>query len=334
MGQPTAAFYHRALLIDGGQMQPKKRAVTRQSSLFAKPAVHFGQRSQGKRLLFYSVRWPTMKYLNKTLCFCALSLHALIGLNESEVMAQQRPPLGKVNYLLDASGPPGSVAQSQIARRVNGVGTFQAVSITGPEGIQIGLARDGMFLEPIAAPVTTGMLVGGVYRFRVTNIPLRPGVELFPTVEVIDRINAPAGREHRFPIPLVLTAEDLNLALSGAMVTRVVYLEDSENASPFATSADDQLTRDVGPLDNALQEADRFGKPVAILRIGSRVPTNLQGDLTSFLYGCPPWIPLNTVPNREQMIEQGQWAPVETIERTNQPYPETPDQDYPRIPMR
>ncbi len=78
------------------------------------------------------------------------------------------------------------------------------------------------------------MLVGSVYRLRVTNIPLRPGEELYPTVEVIDRMYAPRGREHRFPIPVVLDKEDLWRALDGAMVVRVIYLEDSQNALPQA----------------------------------------------------------------------------------------------------
>ncbi|MEZ6074510.1 MAG: hypothetical protein R3C56_02200 [Pirellulaceae bacterium] len=62
----------------------------------------------------------------------------------------------------------------QVARGARGVGTFQAVSLSGPKALKIALARDGQFLQPIDAPVITGMLVAGVYRFRVTNIPFRP----------------------------------------------------------------------------------------------------------------------------------------------------------------
>ena len=228
--------------------------------------------------------------------------------------------------------PPGQVASAQVARRMPGVGTFQAVSITGPKGVQVGLARDQQFLEPIDAPVTTGMLVGGVYRFRVTKIPLRPGRELYPTVEIIDRINAPAGREHRFPIPVVLTMEDLDLALEGALVTRVIYLEDSENAEPLAASPGEQRTFEANPYDNALKMADQFGRPVAILRIGSRTPATLTGDLNNFLYGCPPWIPLPTAPDRARMIKDGMWTETEMTDREPQPYSEKPTQDYPRTP--
>jgi hypothetical protein len=241
--------------------------------------------------------------------------------------------LPNVNYLLDARQPPGEIAAMQAARRIPGFGTYQAVSISGPEGLHVALAKDYAFLEPLSAPVTTGMLVGSVYRFRVTQIPLRPGQELYPTIEIIDRICPPAGREHRFPIPIVLTTEDLWSALNGALVTRVIYLEDSEIAEPKAAEPGTQRTTDVGPLDNALKVADQLGRPVAILRIGSRVPANLSGDLTGFLYGCPPWIPLATAPSKEEFIESGRWPASIPMEHGEEPYSEPVPQDYPRIPQ-
>lgn len=267
----------------------------------------------------------------QTSIYCSLIITCLSYF--APVSFAQTKPLPRVNYLLDARQPPGAVAQSQIARQVPGVGTFQPVSISGPENLRIGLARDGQFLPSIEAPVVTGMLVGAVYRFRVTNIPFRPGEEVYPTLEVIDRVFAPAGREHRFPIPVVLTAEDIRLALEGAMVTRVIYLEDSEVAEPIAQTPDTQRTTTVGPTTNALQAADQLGRPVAILRIGSRVPADMNGDLTSFLYGCAPWIPLPTAPNREQLIESGQWPSAEPAPATDTtPRAEPPGQDFPRVP--
>lgn len=247
--------------------------------------------------------------------------------------AAQTRSLPNVHYFLDANQAPGAVAGAQVARGARGVGTFQAVSLSGPPDLKIALARDGQFLPAISAPVTTGMLVAGVYRFRVTNIPFRPGEELYPTLEVIDRIYPPAGREHRFPVPVILTEEDLRLALDGALVTRVIYLEDSEIAEPVSMTPETQLVHNVSASDNALQFADQLGKPVAILRIGSRVPMTLDGDLTDFLYGCPPWVPLITAPNRQALIEAGQWPDVLPSEPLAQPRSEAPLADSPRVPL-
>ncbi len=237
-----------------------------------------------------------------------------------------------VHYFLDANQAPGAVAGAQVARGARGVGTYQAVSLLGPKDLKIALARDGQFLPPLSTPVTSGMLVAGVYRFKVTNIPFRPGDELYPTVEIIDRIYPPAGREHRFPIPVVLTEEDLRIALDGGLVTRVIYVEDNELADPVSVPPGEQLVHNLPASDNALQVADQLGKPVAILRIGSRIPMQADGDLTDFLYGCPPWVPLITVPDRQTLVEAGQWPDVLAAPATEKPFSETPDQDTPRIP--
>lgn len=219
--------------------------------------------------------------------------------------------LPKVTYLNSADAAPGALGADRLSRGGPVQGFFQPVEVSGPERLEIALAQEGQFLPPLAAPVKVGMLVGAVYRLRVTNIPLRPGEELYPTIEVIDRLYAPRGREHRFPIPIVLEQDDLLRALDGAMVVRVVYLEDSQVASPSADEPGSQRVTDVAGTDNALQVADQLGRPMAIVRIGSRVPTNLQGDLSSFLYNSPPWLPLPPVPTQAGLVGAGMMAPVE-----------------------
>ncbi|MCA9191503.1 MAG: hypothetical protein KDB03_07070 [Planctomycetales bacterium] len=260
-----------------------------------------------------------------------LGFGLMVGLTipNSTFCLAQGQTLPNVHYLLNSNQPPGAVASMQVARGNLGVGTFQAVSLIAPPGTQIALARDGMFLDPIDAPVTTAMLVGSVYRFRVTGIPFQTAEEVFPTLEIIDRTFAPNGREHRFPIPIVLTLEDLRLALDGALVTRVIYLEDSEIAEPVALAPGEQRVIDVEPNVNALKTADQLGRPMAILRIGSRTPADLNGDLSQFLFGCPPWMPLPVAPSREGLIQSGLAWPAATnvvpaTEKNNEPIEDTP----------
>ncbi len=263
---------------------------------------------------------------------CGLAAAVIAFAIHSPALLAQSKPLPNVHYFLDAKGEPGVVAGAAIARRVPGVGSYQAIEVSGPKGVQVALAREGQFLHTLEAPVKVGMIVGAVYRVRVTGIPFRPGEELYPTIEVIDRVHAPSGREHRFPIPVVLEESDLRSALDGALVTRVIYLEDSEIADPIAVPPNAQTVMDVGPMDNALKSADQLGRPVAILRIGSRVPANLQGDITDFLYGCPPWIPVATAPNRAAMLGQGLWPETPPIEPSKM-RSEPPENNEPRTPQ-
>jgi hypothetical protein len=154
------------------------------------------------------------------------------------------------------------------------------------------MAQEAEFSKPCQETARVGLLIGKVYRIKVTGIPQHEGEELFPTIEVINRLYPPPGCETQFPIPIDLAREDLEMALAGSFVTRVIYLEDPEDAFPLVQ--DPQRTRyiDAFPGDDPLEVADRMGRPMAILRIGSRQPDSDSLD-ADFLYGSPPfqWLP-------------------------------------------
>ena len=169
-------------------------------------------------------------------------------------------------------------------------GYFQPVEIQAPQGTQIALAETGTFGEPQVSPARAGLLIGQVYRLRVTNIPLAEGLEVFPTVEIVDRLYTPRGQESRFPIQIAITPEDIRLALEGKFVTRVVYLEDPEMALPVAQAGNEQGWFEARPGEDPVAVADQLGRPVAILRLGGRLPDLRQGLDMTFLCGCPPYL--------------------------------------------
>lgn len=224
--------------------------------------------------------------------------------------AAAQSPTEKFHYFQRSDMPPGTVGSAQLLRGGPVVGYFQPLEISGPKGLQVALAQSGQFLETLEAPVRAGMLIGSVYRIRVTQIPNLEGQELYPTIEVIDRLYAPDERAHRFPIPVVLDQEDLEAALSGRMVTRVIYVEDNELAPPVSDKPGEQRVMDSPDYDDPLRLADQMGRPVAIVRIGSRVPDS-QSSMDHFLFGSPPWMPIKPIPERQKLIENGMWPDVQ-----------------------
>ena len=82
----------------------------------------------------------------------------------------------------------------------------------------------------------------------------------------------PEGRAADYPIPVVLTEADIREAIDGRMVTRVVYLEQPQLAA-MLDPLRREIPQSVNPADNALQEADRLGRPMIIVRIGGRTPS-------------------------------------------------------------
>ena len=227
-----------------------------------------------------------------------------------------------VHYRYQGLEPPGAIGSWQLQRGGPLSGYFQPVEIKAPTGALVSLASEGKFCPPEKSPAVVGLLIGPVYRLRVTNIPLHSGREVYPTIEMIDRLYPPVGQARRFPIPIEFSQADLELALDGKFVTRVVYLEDPQNALPVASDPNEQRWYDAGPGSNPLEVADRLGRPVAIVRLGGRLPDDKQGPDERFLYGSPPYkvwtkkagLPLEneSIPPGTSAASSGRTSPVTT----------------------
>jgi hypothetical protein len=193
------------------------------------------------------------------------------------------------HFLQTRNLSPGAIGRERLKRDGPVHGYFQPVEIHAPSGALVSLAVDGGFDKPQETPIVAGMLIAQLYRLRVTNIPIpfQEGLEVYPTIEVIDRTYPPEGQRLRFPIVVDLSLDDLELATQGSLVERYIYLEDADSASGVADDPDEQSWFEVRDDENPLEVADQLGRPVAILRMGSRVPT-LEGPSESFLYGSPP----------------------------------------------
>jgi hypothetical protein len=185
--------------------------------------------------------------------------------------------------------PPGAIGSRQLQRGGPLAGFFQPVEIKAPAGVSISLAVENQFGPPQKAPCRVGLLIGSVYRLRVTNIPLpqAEGMEIFPSIEIIDRTYAPADQQVRFAIPVEIAQEDIDLAMNHKFVTRVIYLEDPHNALP-TRSGSNQSWFEAAPNRDPLVVAYELGRPVAILRLGARVPD--QGPDPNFYFGSPAWV--------------------------------------------
>lgn len=208
----------------------------------------------------------------------------LVCLVLGQIGYAQEPPR---HWLHAGALPPGAIGSNRLVRGGPLSGYFQPVQIRVPQGTRIGLAVDGHFADPQPGHALAGMLIGAVYRLRVTDIPNAPGEEVFPTIELIDRTYPPPGLALRFPIPIELTADELYMASQGSFITRIIYVEDPSIALPVRQKPGETTWIEAAHGDDPLVTADRLGRPVAILRIGGRHPDNIGCD-SRFTYGMPP----------------------------------------------
>jgi hypothetical protein len=194
---------------------------------------------------------------------------------------------GPVHWLHAGVMPPGAIGRQRLIGGGPLSGYIQPVEIRVPTGAQVAAAAESGFGTGRKDQILVGLQVGTLYRLQVTQVPEHPGLEVFPTVEIIDRLYPPNGQALRFPIPIELTLEELKLAADGHFVTRVIYLENPQAALPVADQEHHQRWIEARSGEDPLIMADHLGRPMAILRLGGRLPVDGHSDL-AFLYGAPP----------------------------------------------
>lgn len=156
------------------------------------------------------------------------------------------------------------------------------INFIGPEGMQVSwdVSAPGMFdSEPLICPGRYNFPQGAIYRLKLTNIPGRPGVELYPTLEVAPAMPRTEAFIAHNAIPIQFTDEDFDQVLSGNFVTKVVYLPDPNYQELAVAGAETLVSTRLDPGVDPIVEADRRGSILAIIRLGNR-DLQVPGEVT------------------------------------------------------
>jgi len=220
----------------------------------------------------------------------ALLAGLLALLFSSTASAQFKGAEGRY-HPLNQQTPPGTAGLWSAIMNPAAARYHQPVRVELPRGGQVTFFA-GPERRAVAqpAPAVAGVAVGHVYRLRISDMPQYPGIDLFPTIEILDRLHPPAGKLFDFPVPVQITPDEIDLALQGNLVTKVIYLEQPQLADPRPQS-DLVGATVVAANQNALVEADRRGRPMVILRMGGRVPSRQDGDARFFGSGAKITLP-------------------------------------------
>jgi hypothetical protein len=169
------------------------------------------------------------------------------------------------------------------------------VGFTGPDGMVVNwdVAAPGMFdSEALVCPGRYNFPEGAIYRLKLTNIPGRPGVELYPTLEVGPTMPRTAAFLAHNAVPVQLTPEDFDQVLSGNFVTKVIYLPDPEFQELAVAGVETLVSTRLDPGVDPIVEADRRGAILAVLRLGNKdlqlpMPVAGAGGVTAAGYASP-----------------------------------------------
>lgn len=142
------------------------------------------------------------------------------------------------------------------------------VRFAAPAGMRVGFqSATGAFeKEPrIEVPGRINLRAGCTYRLKLSDIPNRPGVNLYPTLAIRNVGQETAALLTHLAVPVELTDEDFDHVTEGQVITKVIFAPSRGADSPVGIGA----TTSYGAGGDAVLEARRQGTILAVLRMGN-----------------------------------------------------------------
>ena len=120
-------------------------------------------------------------------------------------------------------------------------------------------------VREFATPVRVGLRPGYITRVRISGLPGRPGLTLFPTLEVRGSLRVPPELPaSRYPATFRLSEIDVTHLAEGAMLTKVVYLEHPQKAFPEPVRVEEPIELTFPANRDLLNEARVFWSRVSL----------------------------------------------------------------------
>jgi len=164
---------------------------------------------------------------------------------------------------------------------------------------------------PLETPGRYNFAQGAIYRLKLTNIPGRPALELYPTLEVVP--TSPKTNEFlaHNSVPVDFSEDDFKQVVDRNYIVKVIYLPDPQFQDAAGAGPGEITSAQLEPGQDPIQEALRRGSILLVMRIGnidqglvSSPPTNapVPGGPPMMMkppfMGTPPGvqIPFNMAP--------------------------------------
>lgn len=243
----------------------------------------------------FPMKISTQFLAKKTKWLVCFALVVFAGQSVISPSLAQNTTIGLQNARME----PGRIGRQQLLRIHDARGYMQPVQISSEAGVKISALQRDQFVGR-KEELDLGMMVGNVYRLKLTHLPGNPGSELFPSIELIHRTYPPDGLANRFPVKVAISQDDIKQALGGGYVLKVIYLEDPTISRVQKKIKGQQASMDVRPSEDPLTTADMLGRPIAILRMGSKVPIAETAEMR-LSWGPVAILPKD--PNRNQPIQ-------------------------------
>src|SRR5690606_12389443 len=107
------------------------------------------------------------------------------------------------------------------------------------------------------------------YRLKLTQIPGREGLVVYPSLHVYPTHPTSAAYLEHNALPLRITDEDLDQVETNNFVTKDIYLPDAKYQELAIAGVEELVSTRLLPGQDPVAEADRRGTIMAVLRMGN-----------------------------------------------------------------
>ncbi len=197
--------------------------------------------------------------------------------------------------------PPGpAVAKRTEVRFASPAGMKVSWYGYGPDG------RPGFSSNQVEVPGRYNFIQGAIYRLKLTDIPNRPGVDLYPTLEVVPSSFKTDAFIAHSAVPVFFTEEDFDQVAAGNYLVKVIYLPFPQYQDIATVGPNEIVSTRLEPGVDPSQEALKRGSILLIVRVGNidleapntppmDAPPNGGGMAGlppgAAMYGPPPGLP-------------------------------------------
>jgi hypothetical protein len=155
----------------------------------------------------------------------------------------------------------GSILILALVVMAAGCGSMQ-ISIKEPQAAKITAKSKGWRAEPMTLPVQINIRTRSKAMYRISDIPLKPGVEIFARIKTYGGTDfTKAGQ-----VPVVINEQDIQDVMRGNVV-RIVVVDPKKE---YQTSQFESLR--LSPTDDAVQRANEIGDLLVLVTLGNRDP--------------------------------------------------------------
>jgi hypothetical protein len=191
--------------------------------------------------------------------------------------------------------PPGVVAG--VGMNVPGMNTpFRVgrtqVRFVGPSGMTVSWFTPGSEAKPgesFKVPFRYNFNQAAIYRLKLSDIQGRPGLDLYPTLEVVPTNSHTADFLAHTAVPVTFTDEDFDQVISGNYVIKVIYLPDPQyqDLANLGGAGEIVSTR-LEPGVDPIAQAQSRGSILLVIRMGN---TDLEAPNTPSMDAPNPFAP-------------------------------------------